>query len=51
VPQLAGILDGHAERVTELLSAPQVVAIDAARPLERVAGDVIAYTQAREATA
>ena len=46
--ELAGILDGHAERVAELLSAPQAVAIDAARPLERVADDVIAYTQARE---
>lgn len=46
--ELAGILDGHAERVAELLSVPQAVAIDAARPLERVADDVIAYTQARE---
>jgi hypothetical protein len=34
-----------------MLSVPQAVAIDAARPLERVADDVIACTQAREATA
>ena len=49
--ELAEILDGHAERVAELLSAPQAVAIDAARPLQRVVNDVIACTQAREATA
>ncbi len=28
--ELAGILDGHAERVAELLSAPHAVAIDGA---------------------
>ena len=35
-----------AERAAELLSAPHAVAIDATRPLERVADDVIACAQA-----
>lgn len=44
--ELAGILDGHAERAAELLSAPHAVAIDATRPVERVADDVISRAQA-----
>ncbi|HEX6526556.1 MAG TPA: AAA family ATPase [Streptosporangiaceae bacterium] len=44
--ELAGILDGHAERTAELLSAAHAVAVDAARPLERVADDVFARAQA-----
>lgn len=42
--ELAGILDYHEERVAELLSAPHAVAIDATRPLEQVADDILART-------
>ena len=40
--ELAEILGGHAERVAGMLSPPHAVAVDATRPLQEVAEDVIA---------
>jgi len=43
--ELAEIIDGHAKRIVGMLSPPHAVAIDAARPLEQVAADVIAHAR------